>query len=158
MLETDYAAMTPLPPLDPPVGLANRVRLARDYYVRVDANDYSVDPHYIGRFVDVSASPGRVTVFCDGKVVARHDRSWARHDVVRDPAHVAAAAVLRREHQQRRDSARDAARAQQRAHADGHTVVLRALPDYDALFGIDPNAFTIPPRSNSTARPEATSS
>ena len=34
-----------------------RVRLARDYYVRVDTCDYSVDPRVIGRFVDVAASP-----------------------------------------------------------------------------------------------------
>jgi hypothetical protein len=29
--------------------LTHRIRLARDYYVRVDANDYSVDPRVIGR-------------------------------------------------------------------------------------------------------------
>ena len=28
----------------PAVGLTNRVRLGRDYYVRVAGNDYSVDP------------------------------------------------------------------------------------------------------------------
>jgi len=44
VLETDYTAMTPLPPIDPPVGLCSRIRLARDYYVRVDANDYSLRP------------------------------------------------------------------------------------------------------------------
>jgi transposase len=156
VLETDHAAMTPLPPVDPPVGLCSRVRLARDYYVRVDGNDYSVDPHCIGRFVDVTASPSSVTVFCDGQVVARHQRCWARHDVVRDPAHVAAAAVLRREHQQRRETARLAQQREQRRHADGHTVVLRALPDYDALFGIDPDTFTARPAR--TPSPEATSS
>ena len=57
--------MTALPPIAPVVGLANRVRLARDYYVRVDTNDYSVDPQVIGRFVDVTASPTRVVVTCD---------------------------------------------------------------------------------------------
>ena len=151
VLETDYAAMTPLPPIDPPVGLCSRVRLARDYYVRVDGNDYSVDPRYIGRFVDVTASPSAVTVLCDGQVIARHPRSWTKHEVIRDDAHIAAAAVLRREHQQRRDTAR----TQQRQHSDGHTVVLRALPDYDALFGINPNDFAAPLR---TPTPEATPS
>jgi hypothetical protein len=134
--------------MDPAVGLSNRVRLTRDYYVRVDSCDYSVDPRMIGRFVVVTASPSTVTVSCDGQVVARHRRSWAKHEVVRDPAHVATAAVLRRDHQQRRD----ARQRSERAHADGHTVVLRALPDYDALFGVD---FTAPAR---TPTPEATSS
>ena len=62
----------------PQVGLTHRIRLARDYYVRVDTNDYSVDPRVIGRFVDVTASPDQVEVFCDGQLVARHARSWAR--------------------------------------------------------------------------------
>ena len=44
LLETDTPAMLALPPVDPPVGLTHRVRLGRDYYVRVDTVDYSVDP------------------------------------------------------------------------------------------------------------------
>src|SRR5665647_359742 len=43
-------------PVAPAIGLTNRVRLARDYYVRIDSNDYSVDPRAIGRFVDVLAT------------------------------------------------------------------------------------------------------
>ena len=30
-----------------------------------------------------------------------------------------------------------AERRSQRFHADGHVVAIRALPDYDALFGVD---------------------
>lgn len=55
-LEDDLAAMTVLPPVAPTTGLHTRVRLARDYYVRIDGNDYSVDPRVIGRFVDVVAT------------------------------------------------------------------------------------------------------
>ncbi|NLT57209.1 MAG: IS21 family transposase, partial [Actinomycetales bacterium] len=40
--EADRAAMVDLPPLAPVVGLRGRVRLSRDYYVRVASNDYSV--------------------------------------------------------------------------------------------------------------------
>ena len=43
--------MTPLPRVAPAVGLRSRVRLGRDYYVRLDGNDYSVDPRMIGRIV-----------------------------------------------------------------------------------------------------------
>jgi hypothetical protein len=95
MFETDRQAMTPLPPVDPQVGLTHRIRLARDYYVRVDANDYSVDPRVIGRFVDLVASPTTVEAFCDRELVARHVRSWARHGVITDPAHVATARQMR---------------------------------------------------------------
>jgi transposase len=133
LLETDYPAMLALPPLDPPIGLTHRVRLGRDYYVRLDTVDYSVDPRVIGKFVDVSASAQDVTVVCDGQVVARHTRSWAKQGVITDPAHRATAAQMRQalaEDRQRRQAAT-------RHHTDGHTVTLRALPDYDALFGVD---------------------
>ncbi len=53
LLEADKAAMLPLPPVAPAVGWVNRVRLGRDYYVRVDSSNYSLDPAVISRFVDV---------------------------------------------------------------------------------------------------------
>ncbi|ANY05802.1 IS21 family transposase [Pseudonocardia sp. HH130630-07] len=133
LLAADHAAMTVLPPVDPGTGLRHRTRLARDHYVRVDTCDYSVDPRVIGRFVDTYASLSTVTVVCDEEIVARHSRSWAQRVVVNDPAHLATAQALRREFAARREAGARAARQ----HADGHTVVLRALPDYDALFGVD---------------------
>lgn len=133
LLETDYLSMLPLPPVVPPIGLNHRIRLARDYYVRVDTVDYSVDPRVIGRFVDVSASLEEVTVFCEGQAVARHQRSWTRQAVVTDPAHAATAARMR----QALAREREKRRAATRHHPDGHAVTLRALPDYDALFGVD---------------------
>jgi transposase len=133
LLETDYQAMLPLPPVDPPIGLNHRVRLGRDYYVRVDAVDYSVDPRMIGRFVDITASPHEVTVFGDGLIVARHSRSWARHGVVTDPAHKAVALSMRLALAEERRNRQAALRH----HNDGHAVELRALPNYDALFGVD---------------------
>ncbi len=75
--------------MDPPAGLCSRVRLGRDYYVRVDTVDYSVDPRAIGRFVDVTASLDTVAVTCDGQPAARHARSWARNGTVTDPEHAA---------------------------------------------------------------------
>ncbi|MGW5314256.1 IS21 family transposase [Nocardia thailandica] len=136
VFDIDYRSMVALPPVTPPIGLHQRVRLARDYYVRVDTCDYSVDPRVIGRFVDVTASPRQVTAHCDGQLVASHARSWAKQDVITDPAHAATAASLRAgfaEDRRRREQAR--------RHPDGHPVALRALPDYDALFGVD---FTVP--------------
>jgi hypothetical protein len=45
----DTAAMSALPPVSPAAGTASRVRLGRDYYVRIAGNDYSADPTVIGR-------------------------------------------------------------------------------------------------------------
>jgi len=132
-LEVDRAAMTALPPIAPAVGLRARMRLGRDYYVRLDGNDYSVDPRLIGRLVDVQASPTQVAVVHDGRDVAVHSRCWARHVTVTEAEHVRIAAELRSEH--RLQAVEAARRSRTRHHEDGHPVMLRALPDYDALFG-----------------------
>ncbi|MGH3932652.1 MAG: IS21 family transposase [Pseudonocardiaceae bacterium] len=142
MLGTDYQAMIGLPPIEPPIGLTQRIRLARDYYVRVDTVDYSVDPRMIGRFVDVIASPERVVVSCQGQVVAEHRRSWAKQAVITDPVHVALAQQMRRDlardpHRRRAGHPGAAGERGPRQHTDGHVVELRALPDYDTLFGVD---------------------
>jgi hypothetical protein len=123
LLQADRAAMLPLPPVAPAVGWVNRVRLGRDYYVRIDSSDYSVDPNVIGRFVDVSANLERVEVRHDGRLVAAHDRAWARGMTITDPAHVAAAKVLREQFQRPRTPAPD----------DG---MVRNLTDYDRAFGL----------------------
>lgn len=133
LLESDRQAMIALPPFVPPIGLTQRARLGRDYYVRVDTVDYSVDPQVIGRFVDVTAMPDTVTAVCDGQVVAHHQRSWAKQAVVTDPVHAATAARMR----QALALERQGRQAATRQHSDGHAVALRALPDYDALFGVD---------------------
>lgn len=133
-LPRDLAAMTALPPVPPSTGLTTRVRLARDYYVRLDRSDYSVDPRVIGRLVDVTATPTRVTVSCDGALVAEHARSWAGGVTVTDPAHVVAAKSLRRDFWDARHAAETEARQRPRSGPE-LVVEQRALGDYDALFG-----------------------
>jgi hypothetical protein len=127
-LEADRAAMLALPPVVLHLGWRNRVRLGRDYYVRLDTNDYSVDPNMIGRLVDVSADLDRVKVRADGRVVADHRRVWARGQTITDSAHVETAARLRKQFQQPR-----AAPAQ---IDDPARDLLRDLADYDRAFGL----------------------
>src|SRR6185503_12232063 len=94
-IAADKAAMLGLPPVAPATGWRLLTRLARDHYVRLDSNDYSVHPAVIGRRIEVTAGLDRVRAFCDGQVVADHERSWAWHQSFTDPAHRAAAAALR---------------------------------------------------------------
>lgn len=124
LLAVDRAAMLPLPPVAPAVGWANRVRLGRDYYVRIDSNDYSVDPAVIGRFLDVHADLERVEVRLDGSLVARHQRVWARGQTITDPAHVTAAKALREQY------------LQPTPQEPQHQALVRDLADYDRAFGI----------------------
>ena len=121
----DRAAMLALPPVPPVLGWRTSLRLPRDHYVRLDANDYSVHPAAVGRRVEVIAELDTVQVSCAGRVVGEHQRCWAAHQTLTDPDHVKAAAKLRAAH---RAAARPAA---------GEQVEQRALSDYDDFFGID---------------------
>lgn len=95
-IEADKAAMLPLPPVDPVTGWRTHARLPRDHYVRLDTNDYSVHPAAVGRRIEVVADLARVRVWCAGRLVAAHDRIWAKHQTISDPAHLAAAKAMRR--------------------------------------------------------------
>jgi hypothetical protein len=128
-LEADRAAMLPLPPTPLHLGWRNRIRLGRDYYVRLDTNDYSVDPRLIGRLVDVTADLTHVRVRAEGRLVTEHTRIWARGTTVTDPAHVEAAAWLRKQFQHH--TATPPASGDDQAQ-DLH----RDLSDYDRAFGI----------------------
>jgi transposase len=123
LIEIDRAAMLPLPPLPPMTGFCHRVRLGRDYYVRVASNDYSVDPTMIGRMVEVTAGLEEVVVTAEGRRCARHSRVWASRMTLTDPAHVEAAARLR------------GGLAQPVTTAEPDLV--RDLGDYDRAFGVD---------------------
>jgi transposase len=94
-IAADRAAMITLPPVPPVTGWHKTARLPRDYYVRLDGNDYSVDPSVIGRRIEITADLARVRVLCDGRVVADHERCWAKHQTLTDPAHLQAATALR---------------------------------------------------------------
>jgi len=124
-IAADRAAMAALPPIaESSLGWHNRIRLPRDHYVRLDTCDYSVDPAVIGRMVDVRADLERVTVTCDGRLVACHDRSWVADQTVTDPAHKAAADVMRAERM----------RAKLAAPSAAVEVEQRDLSRYDALL------------------------
>jgi transposase len=124
-IAADKAAMLALPPVAPVTGWRASLRLPRDYYLRYDTNDYSVDPAVIGRRIEVVADLQRVRAFCDGKLVADHERVWARHQTLTDQAHRRAAIALRRDllHVVSPPAEPD--------------VQIRCLADYDDALGLD---------------------
>ena len=124
-ITADRQAMLALPPVAPVTGWRSSLRLPRNHYVRLDSNDYSVHPAVIGRRIEVVADLQKVKAFCDGRLVADHERIWAWHQTISDSEHVAAAKALRRE------------RVGVLRPVPEPDVQIRCLDDYDAALGTE---------------------
>lgn len=122
-ITADKQAMLALPPVAPVTGWRSSARLARDHYIRLDSNDYSVHPAVIGRRIEITADLERVTVLCEGRVVASHQRIWAWHQTITDREHAAAARALRWDRMTVIRPPREA------------EVQIRSLADYDTALG-----------------------
>ncbi len=114
--------LAPIPDPLPDTDRRVEVRVTKDGFARIGDVDYSVPPGLTGRRVQARVSPTEVTVFCEGRRIARHARSFVPADVVLDPKH---ARQLRQ--------ARDAHRRLNRRDPDMAPV---DLARYDALAGV----------------------
>jgi transposase len=95
-------------------------RVPAQPYLRVDRNDYSIDPAFAGRRVEVRVSQEHVTavVLDTGELACRHRRVFAGGLTLTDPAHQSELERLR-------------ARRRQRHEVD---VEIRPLSRYDQLI------------------------
>src|SRR5215218_9149720 len=93
----DRGAMMAFPPVLPDPSRRFSTRLPRDHYVRVDTNDYSVNPRFVGRRVEVRVGLDEVVVTCQGTEVARHRRCLARHQSLLAAEHARALGAMRAE-------------------------------------------------------------
>jgi hypothetical protein len=118
----DRGAMLAFPAVLPDTALRFGVRLPRDHYVRVDTNDYSVNPRFVGRRVEVRVDLTSVMVTCDGTEVARHRRCLAKHQSLLAPEHSRVLRAIRIEAQV--------------MHAVADAVQERDLADYDRALGV----------------------
>ena len=112
--------MRRLPARMPDVDRRRVLRVPAQPFVRVDRNDYSIDPAFAGRRVELRVSQTEITavVLDTGELAARHHRVFAGGLTLTDPAHQT---QLERQRQQRR----------QRHQVD---VEIRPLSRYDALI------------------------
>ncbi len=83
-LAEERAAMSALPAAE--LDLDERIvtRVPADPHVRVDTNDYSLDPGLVGRRVEVRISQLEITARCldTGELACRHERSFAKHRTI----------------------------------------------------------------------------
>ena len=86
-LERDLAAFQR--PLPPPYDACEKVatRVSSLSLVRYRLNDYSVPTTYGHRDVLVRGYVDDVVISCGAEVIARHPRSYERHDFIFDPLH-----------------------------------------------------------------------
>jgi hypothetical protein len=105
----------------PDVDRRQVVRVAAQPFVRVDRNDYSIDPRFVGRRVELRVSQSEITagVLDTGELAANHRRVFAGGLTITDRAH-----------QTELDRARD-----RRHRRDEIEVEIRPLSRYDALIG-----------------------
>ena len=93
------------------------LRVPPQPYARFDTNDYSLDPGFVGRRVELRVSPRELSAVAldTGELVARHLRTFARYRTLTAAAH---ARIL----------------GERRAPAATPLVEVRALARYDALI------------------------
>lgn len=78
------------------VGRVLNLRANRQFRVTLDTNRYSVPARYAGQPVTVKAYPDRVCIYQGETLIARHTRSWSRHQDIEDPDHSKALIAQRR--------------------------------------------------------------
>ena len=97
------------------------LRVPAQPLVRVDRNDYSLDPQFAGRRVEIRVSQSTVTatVLDTGELAASHRRIFAGNQTIMDPAHQDRLEIQRQRRRSRRDDV---------------VVEQRSLAVYDALI------------------------
>jgi transposase len=116
-LAEELKVMAPLPAAMPDTARRWVTRVPPDPHLRVDSNDYSLDPALVGRRVEVCVDQHHVTAVAldSGELACRHQRSYAKHRTITGLEHARALKATRR--------------------APADTVVeVRPLARYDALI------------------------
>jgi transposase len=96
-LADERASMRRLPERMPPTARRWVIRVPAQPFLRFDTNDYSLDPGFVGRRVEVRATQRElVAVALDtGEIAACHSRRFARHLTIVQATHERALAELR---------------------------------------------------------------
>lgn len=96
-LASEHEAMRPLPERMPRTAKRWALRVPPQPFCRFDTNDYSLDPRFAGRRVEVRAGQREIVAISldSGELVARHRRRFARGLTIAAPEHERALRELR---------------------------------------------------------------
>jgi transposase len=102
MFEEERGHLRPLNPMPYDGARISSVRASRQFRVTLDTNRYSVPAEHAGERVTLKAYPDRVCLYRQDRLIARHPRSYERHQDIEDPEHPKALLAQRRTaHEQR---------------------------------------------------------
>lgn len=87
LLEEERPRLLALPDPLPSTDLVTPVSVDKTGFVKLDTNRYSVPSHYQRRSVTLVASDSTLAFFDGDQEIARHDRSWGRHQVSEKKEH-----------------------------------------------------------------------
>jgi len=118
LLAEEHDALRPLPDRSPDTERRWVLRVPPDPHVRVDTNDYSLDPGLVGRRVEIRVNQREIigVALDTGELACRHTRCFARHKTITALEHARAL------------------KTQRRGRRDEIEVQSRPLAHYDALI------------------------
>jgi transposase len=96
VFEEEKELLIPLPAHQFETDTVRNVQSGKTIYVRFDLNDYSIPPSQVGRALTLVATPSTVRLLAGTAEIARHHRSYDRHQRIEDPAHIAELVDLKR--------------------------------------------------------------
>jgi transposase len=99
LLAEEHPAMRPLPARPPDTQHRWVLRVPPDPHIRVDTNDYSLDPRLVGRRVEVRVDQREIVAVAldSGELACRHQRCFARHRTITALEHARALKAARRD-------------------------------------------------------------
>lgn len=92
----EKARLLPLPAHPFETDLVLAVRSNKTIYIRHDLNDYSIPHTLVGKPLTLVASQSTVRILDGAREVARHRRSYDRHQRIDDPVHIAELVAFKR--------------------------------------------------------------
>ena len=87
LFQEEQATLRPLNPMPYDIARIETPRASKQFRVPLDSNHYSVPAEYASTRVTVKAYPDRICIYHRDKLIARHTRSYDRHQDIEDPDH-----------------------------------------------------------------------
>ena len=100
--QEEQAALQPLNPRAYDVARPMSVRASRQFRVVLETNKYSLPAACASQRVTLKAYPDRLCIYRGSELVARHNRSYERHQDIEDPEHPKALLAQRRSAREQR--------------------------------------------------------